>query len=230
MGMNCCYTNTTVLYADDEQSARSHYAEFLGLLFRDVYEARDGEEAWRYYQAYKPDIVLLDIEMPKMNGLEVAKKIRRHDSKTRIIIATAHVDEQRLLLAVELGLTRFLPKPFGRREIKEALHKAVLELDQTDRTELGSGYIWSRSEQQLFHERRPVRLTKQESALLNLLVSKPGYTFSAYMIELYVWPGLLEEEDSSSRLKALIKRLRKKLPGLDIENVYGEGYRLNRRQ
>jgi two-component system response regulator VanR len=230
MGMNCCYANTTVLYADDETVARSHYAEFLADLFRDVYEACDGEEAWRYYQTYKPDIVLLDIEMPKMNGLEVAKKIRRHDSKTRIIIATAYVDEQRLLLAVELGLTRYLPKPFGRRELKEALHKAVLELDLKDRVDLGNGYTWSRSVQQLFNERRPLKLTKQENALLNLLGSNPGYIFSGNSIELHIWPDLPEEVDSSPRLKALIKRLRKKFPGLDIQNIYGEGYRLNRRK
>lgn len=227
--MNYCYTNTSVLYADDEDMARSHYAGLLGLLFRNVYEARDGEEAWRYYQTYKPDIILLDIEMPKMNGLEVAEKIRRHDSQTRIIIATAYIDEKRLLLAVELGLTRLLPKPFGRQELKEALHKAVLELDHQDRTDLGNDYIWSRCEQQLYHRREPVKLTKHENALLNLLSSKPGYTFSAQSIELHIWPDLLDEEDSTSRLKALIKRIRKKLPELSIDNVYGEGYRLSSR-
>lgn len=224
--MNYCYANVSILYADDATTARSHYAEFLGHLFHDVYEACDGEEAWRLYEKHRPDIVLLDVEMPKMNGLQLAQKIRQTDRLTRIIIATAYVNEERLLQAVELGLTRFLPKPFGRRSFKETLEKAVLELDDRHFVDLGGSFQWNSSKYELVYRNRPVKLTSSESALLTLLSSKPGRLFPNYTIELHLWPiGI--DEDTGPRLKALIKRIRKKLPECCIENVYGEGYKLN---
>lgn len=224
--MNCCYVNVTILYADDGTAARSYYAAFLGHLFRTVYEARDGEEAWQLYQKHRPDIMLLDVEMPKLNGLELAERIRQDDSQTRIIIATAYINEQRLLQAVELGLTRFLPKPFGRRSFRETLEKAVLELDDKHFINLGGSYQWNSSKYELFYEGEPVKLTSRENALLTLLSSKPGRVFQNYTIEQHLWP-LDFDEDNGPRLKALIKRIRKKLPEGCIENVYGEGYRIN---
>ncbi|MCJ7765972.1 MAG: response regulator transcription factor [Thiovulaceae bacterium] len=225
--MNFCYANVSILYADDATTARKHYSEFLGHLFHVVYEAHDGEEALTLYEKHRPDIVLLDVEMPKMNGLEVAEKIRQKETTTRIIIATAHISEQRLLQAVELGLTRFLPKPFGRQALKEALAKAILELDHKYHLDLGDGYHWNSSKQELLHRKVPVKLTSREYALMTLLSSKTGQVLPFHTIELYLWPLDDDVEDTAPRLKALIKRIRKKLPKDCIENIYGEGYKLN---
>ncbi len=224
--MNYCYANVSILFADDMTSSRNHYAEYLGHLFHDVYEASDGEEVWKLYKEHRPDILLLDVEMPKMNGLDVAAKIRAVDKQTRIIIATAYVNEGRLLQAVELGLTRFLPKPFGRKILQETLEKAVLELDDRHYLDLGSGYRWNSSMHELHCDEALVRLTTSERALLSLFFSKPGQIFSNYTIELHLWP-LDNDDDTAPRLKALIKRIRKKLPEGCIENAYGEGYRLH---
>ncbi len=224
--MRCLYENVTILYADDATAARSYYAEFLGHLFCTVYEACDGEEAWQLYQKYRPDILLLDVEMPEINGLELAERIREDDKRTRIIIATAYINEKRLLQAVELGLTRFLPKPFGRRSFRETLEKAVLELDGKHFVELGGSFRWNSSKRELLQGEEPVKLTANEKALLTLLGSKPDTLFSTYMIEEHLWP-FGTDDDSASRLKALIKRIRKKLPEGCITNVYGEGYRIN---
>lgn len=224
--MNYCYANVSILYADDATTARSHYAGFLGHLFRDVYEACDGEEAWALYEKHRPDIILLDVEMPKINGLQLAEKIRERDKQTRIIIATAYVNEERLLQAVELGLTRFLVKPFGRQAFKETLEKAVLELDDRHFVDLGESYKWNSSKRELFYRDEQVKLTSSEKALLSLLGSKPGRVFSSYTIELHLWP-LGADDDTAPRIKALVKRIRKKLPEGCIENIYGEGYRIN---
>jgi len=224
--MNFCYANTSILFADDAASAQQHYSEYLGQLFRNVYMAADGEEAWELYKSKQPDIVLLDIEMPMADGLTLARKIRERDRKTRIIIATAHADEKRLLQAVELGLTRFLPKPFGRQALKNALAKAVGELDLTPDIKLGHGFRWDCRQQKLFREDEEVRLTGRETALFTLLTSSPGTVFSFYTIEMDLWPGAHDETDIAPRLKTLVKRLRKKLPEGCIENIYGEGYRV----
>ena len=224
--MNYCYANISILFADDDETAKNHYAEYLGQLFHNVYAASDGEQAWKQYQIYRPDIILLDIEMPKINGLALAKKIRKEDKRARIIIATAHVDEHRLLQAVELNLTRFLPKPFGRQALKEALSKAVHELDTSPRIKLGAGYEWEIGTLKLYLHENELRLTGSEQALMTLLAEQPNHVVSPYMIEVHLWPNEDDSADNAARLKTLVKRLRKKLPEGAIENIYGEGYRL----
>lgn len=223
------FHSLSILYADDTETARRNYSEYLGLLFRDVYEASDGKSAWELYKQHRPDIVLLDIEMPDLSGLELAKKIRAKDKKTRIIIASAYGDKSRLIEAVELGLSRFLPKPFGRKSLQEALDKAVAELYESNRVDLGEGLFWDMGQQKLLNGVQPVKLTPSEQKLLGLLASKPGQVFSFIDIELHLWPMETDDSDGGDRLKTLIRRLRKKLPEGCIENIYGQGYRLNRR-
>lgn len=225
--MNFCYNNISILFADDARSAQKHYSEYLGELFQTVYMADNGTTAWELYQTHRPDIVLLDIEMPTIDGLSLAGKIRKNDRHTRIIIASAHGDETRLLEAVELGLTRFLPKPFGRRDLTEALAKAVSEIDCALQVFLGQGFRWDTAKEILFFKNEPIRLTSREQSLLSLLASRPGQTFSPESIEMELWPETHIETDIVSRLKTLVKRLRQKLPSGCIENIYGEGYRLN---
>ena len=159
-------------------------------------------------------------------SISLARKIRAHNSRTRIIIASGHGNEQRLLQAVELGLTRFLPKPFGRRELKEALSKAVEELDVSPRLALSHTYRWDRQVRKLYRHEEEIKLTAKERELLTLLSSNPKQTFSPYTIETRLWPDAPHDTDLTARLKTLMKRLRKKLPPECIENSYGEGYRL----
>jgi len=224
--MNYCYANISILFADDDTSAQQNYFEYLKQLFHKVYMADNGETALESYEKHAPDIVLLDIEMPQLDGLSLARKIRENDRRTRIIIASGHGNEKRLLEAVELGLTRFLPKPFGRRALKDALAKAVSELDTVPHLSLGNGFRWDVPGRKLYSDKEEIKLTGREQALLTLLSSKPGYTFSLYTIEMHLWPDSNLESGITSRLKTLVKRLRQKLPPGCIENIYGEGYRL----
>lgn len=224
--MNFYYTNITILFADDAALAHKNYTEYLGRLFRNVYEADNGETAWELYKTHRPDIVLLDIEMPKLDGLTLARRIRQQDRLTRIIIATGFGNEARLLQSVELGLTRFLPKPFGRQVLKDALAKAVSELDIHSSILLGSDYTWDKDECTLYRGNEEIRLTARETSLMTLLASHPGQTVSLYDIEMCLWPEADCETDMTSRRKTLLKRLRKKLPEGCIQSIYGEGYRL----
>jgi YesN/AraC family two-component response regulator len=82
--------NLTILYAEDEIETRKNYGNYLKRNFKEVYIAQNGEEALDYYEKFEPNIMLLDINMPFINGLALTKKIRENDKKTRIIILTAH--------------------------------------------------------------------------------------------------------------------------------------------
>ena len=87
--------------------------------------ASTGLEALEIYKKHKPNILLLDINMPGLNGLELTKQIREQDKLTRIIILTAHLEQDKLLFAAELNLTKYLPKPISRLQLKEALNEAT---------------------------------------------------------------------------------------------------------
>jgi DNA-binding response OmpR family regulator len=219
-----------ILYAEDEEATRINYTRYLERLFEKVYAVPDGQAALEAYHAHHPDILLLDINMPHHSGLEVAKRIRKQDKTTRILILTAHLERDKLLFATELGLTKYLPKPIQRGELKSALVAAVAQLEEMQGAEaevwLGEGYLWHPSTRQLHHHTEQIKLTRYEILLLELLLSKEGQIFSADEIALHLWNDDVEAVAQPRKIKDIIKRIRKKLPEGVIENVYGVGFRL----
>lgn len=220
----------TILYAEDEIETRKNYSNYLKRYFKEVYVAQNGEQALEFYKEHKPNIMLLDINMPFINGLELTKKIREQDKKTRIIILTAHLEQDKLLFAAELNLTKYLPKPISRIKLKEALNEAVnqyKELNQDSSiVELREGFSFNRDFKKLIHENIEIKLTKHESLFLELMTSKKDRVFTSDEIYNYLWDEVETCESSATKLKDLIKRLRKKLPKDSIENIYGAGYKL----
>jgi len=221
----------TILYAEDEEQTRLNYTNYLNRFFKEVYSVSNGEDALKQYEKNKPDILLLDINMPKINGLEVAKKIRTKDKKTRIIILTAHLEQDKLLFAAELNLTKYLPKPISRSELKNALNEAVSQLQEfkqdLDLVHLEEGFVWNKKSKKLKSSDVDVKLTKYEMLLLELLASQQNRIFNLDEISLHLWSDVEDLETNTTKLKDIIKRIRKKLPKTAIENIYGAGYKLN---
>jgi YesN/AraC family two-component response regulator len=118
----------TVLYADDELVLRESMSIILGEEVKELFLAKDGKEAYEIYKEKNPDILLLDINMPYMKGIELVQKIRENDCRVRIIMITACSDIENLLTATELKLTKYVVKPFFSHELFEALNLAVTEL------------------------------------------------------------------------------------------------------
>jgi len=224
--------NLTILYAEDEIETRKNYGNYLKRNFKEVYIAQNGEKALEYYEEFKPNIMLLDINMPFINGLELTKKIRQNDKKTRIIILTAHLEQDKLLFAAELNLTKYLPKPISRIKLKEALNEAVIQYkeinDESSNFFLKDGYVFNRDSKKLIFNDEEIKLTKHETLFLELLTSKKDRVFSSDEIYDYLWNQFEDCETSATKLKDLIKRLRKKIPKDSIENIYGAGYKLNK--
>lgn len=220
----------TILYAEDEIETRNNYSNYLKRYFKEVYVAQNGEQALEYYKEFKPNIMLLDINMPFINGLELTKKIRENDKKTRIIILTAHLEQDKLLFAAELNLTKYLPKPISRIKLKEALTEAVNQYKELNLENLvfnlNDGYSFNRDSKKLIFENSEIKLTKYESQFLELMTSKKDRVFTSDEIYNYLWDEVESCESSATKLKDLIKRLRKKLPKDSIENIYGAGYKL----
>jgi len=213
----------TILYAEDDRDLQGNVASYLGLIFSRVVLADDGAKAWEVFQSEPIDVVLSDLDMPQMNGIELIKRIREIDEKTPVVVMTAHTTPEYTLEAIELGLARYLVKPFVGEELLGALEK-IYANERPARRELGSGTVYDYDEKAILFEGEIIGLTVKECALLELFIAHKGHLISNEMIENSVWNG---EFVSDTALRALIKNLRKKLPINCISNVVGQGYKLD---
>ena len=221
--------NYTILFVEDEEEIRKNYVHFLANYFLHIYEASDGEKAYEIYKNKKPDILIIDINIPKLNGLDLLKKIREKDHSAKAIVLTAHSDVEYLLKATELKLTKYLVKPISRGELKEALHVAVEELENYDIKAnkfliLKENYKWNCFSCQLTCGYTDVILTKKEQKVLEILFQNRGKLLTYDFIITEVWDE--SESLKLDSLKTIIKQLRAKLPKNSIENIFGQGYQI----
>lgn len=221
--------NYMVIYAEDETIIRLNVTQMLEEYFKKVIAVSDGEEAFRLYQAKKADALLLDISMPKMNGIEVAQKIREVDENIPIILLTALSDRATLLEAIELKLVKYLVKPLSQEEFEKAMESFSIALKKSDLNHfrLSSDYIWYCKSRELFCNQKAVPLTPRETSLLELTIHHYNEVVSYETIMAYVWADEFEREISIDSVKRLVSTLRKKIPHNSFKNVYGKGYLLN---
>jgi len=217
--------NYTLLYVEDDAPIRQQAIEYLAHQYTHLLEASNGYEALELYRKNRPDIIIADIEMPELNGLEMAQAIRCNDKKTPIIIATAYTDTHYLLEAVELQLVKYIIKPITALKLQEALELAheFLEDRHESIVKLSSTAYYDLLNKTLMHQDSIVKLTHNELLLLDLLCQNPQRIVTYEEIESAIWSY---EGMSMDALRSLMRSLRKKLQGDCIENLSGVGYRI----
>ena len=215
----------TILYVEDEPLIRKNAVEYLSRYCHKIYEAQDGLEGLEIYKAYNPDLIISDIYMPKLNGLDFAEKIRQIDKVTPIIITTAHTQTQYLLKAVELQLIKYIVKPITSDKLNEALSMAcqVLEDDSQHIIRLNANTLYDVLNKTLLINSLIIKLTNNEHLLFHLLSTNHQRAITYKEIENLIWAY---EGMSMDALRSLMRGLRKKLQGDFIENISGVGYRL----
>ncbi|MCD6174106.1 MAG: response regulator transcription factor [Sulfurimonas sp.] len=218
----------SILFVEDEKEIRDNYIKYLKRHFLNVYEAVDGEDGYQIYKNKKPDIMIVDINLPKLNGLDLVKRIRENDQNTKVIMLTAYSNTNYLLEAIELKLVKYLIKPISRDELREALDLAVLEFSKFDIKSkkvlnLEDGFVWNYVSEEMLHNDMEVLFTNKEKQILKLLLLNPNIVFSYDEIIAEVWENL--EDDKLDPLKTMIKNIRKKLPKDTIKNIFGVGYK-----
>lgn len=223
----------SILYAEDDPVVRENYSLILRSFFEIIHTAADGEEALRTYRRRCPDAILLDINMPRLDGLALAKIIRQEDPMIPIVILTAHSEKERLLDAIPLGLRRYLLKPVKDKEFRKSMLEILNLLDHRRLIALREkGFSWDCKAQELLCRGERIKLSKKERRLLCILSESPGSFIEKERLIVEIWKEENVDASHSGKLAQLIYRLHGKISeryGREvtlIENSYSLGYRL----
>lgn len=219
--------NLNILYVEDEESIIEKYSYFLEESCKELFIARDGEEAYQIYKDNKIHLIIMDLLIPKLSGIQLAKKIREEDDVVPMIALTAHSDREILLDIVELNFSSYLIKPILRSDLMGALEKISEKVDGGRTLPLPCDCSWDSKSKTLFCNDESIFLTRRESKLFELLVEKAGSPCSDDEIFFYVWGDQFEKIVTNSSIRTLVKNLRKKIPTELIKNQYGVGYKIN---
>jgi DNA-binding response OmpR family regulator len=218
-----------LLIVDDEHENRVALTDLLGAEF-DVHTANDGVEALDKVGDLHPDLILLDIKMPRMDGFQTCLKLRQSEDTRAIpiIFLTSKSEPESETFGLELGADDFVVKPFNGEVLKARVRK---RLGTPARDPLGEfteledcRIFWERQEAARGEER--IALTSKEIGLLRLFVENKGRLMTRNMILEKVWSDTYITDRT---IDSHVKELRKKLPPLAtlLKTVYGSGYRLD---
>ncbi len=223
-------TTKTILVVDDKANIRALLRDYLTEENFRVIVAENGQQALYTARQEKPDLILLDIMMPKMDGYEFLRAYRKEQSAP-VILLTARLDEMDKVLGLELGADDYITKPFGMRElvarIRAVLRRAGHDLSAEEILRAGEIYL-NKANHEVRVNERAVNLTPSEFDLLAVLMASPGRVFSRL--------DLLEKlqgttfEGVARTIDVHIRNLRLKIEADPahpsyIETVFGVGYR-----
>lgn len=226
-----------ILYVEDDILSQQEGESLFKDLFNSVDVASDGKEGFEKYIEYIEnngkyyDLVITDINMPKMNGIELCKNIFQTNSEQKVLVISAHEESAYLIDLINIGVTGFIHKPFEKKKILEILYETCIKIEDMvkhrEEIILNNDFIWHSNSRLLTHEKDVIGLCASETALLDLLISNRNLTFSIDEIFNAVYEDNYDKDLSIDSVKSLLKRVRKKVPNNLIKNVYGEGYRIN---
>jgi DNA-binding response OmpR family regulator len=229
--------SSTILLVDDEDSVQKLLAYPLEREGFRVLQARDGEEALERFAAEEVDLVVLDLMLPKLDGLEVCKRLRA-ESQVPIIMLTARDDELDKVVGLELGADDYITKPFSIREfrsrVRALLRRAAVTRPAAEGGEVISAYglVLDVARRSVEVDGTQVGLTYVEFELLRTLASYPGRVYSRRMLLESLWGAADYREPRT--IDVHVRHLREKLerdPAAPefILTVRGVGYRFRDR-
>lgn len=152
--------NRTLLYVEDSEKMREQASTLFRKFFTNTVVAKDGAEGLELFKQHRSDIVITDISMPFLNGLEMAKEIKAINPETKIIITSAYDDKEKLLQAIEIGVFKYLKKPITIQTLTDALVDCVTSISVEDKEEDFEAYV-----QKIFHSQNSLLLFYKKGEL-----------------------------------------------------------------
>ena len=220
-----------LLLIEDDASMQTALQRALSRRGMDVFACTDGRLALAQWTATQPDVGVLDLSLPGLDGLQVLEQARRQGLSTPVLILTARGTVGDRIMGLNLGADDYLPKPFdldelearvralGRRQVKKSA-----EYDSS--AFLAGGLRYEKESGAIYHQGLVLELTPRELALLQALIVKPGHAVSKERLFELVFPG--EAEVQYEAVEVVVYRLRKKLAGTGVTlmTLRGLGYLL----
>ncbi|MFW0712699.1 response regulator transcription factor [Aliarcobacter butzleri] len=208
-----------VLIVEDEIKLANLIKASIKELFFKVNIAKDGIEGLKKFQSFKPDIIISDITMPNLDGLEMCQKIRE-ESNIPIVILSAYSQKEKLLKAIDLGINKYFIKPFDIEEFLEYLKNLSKNIKKIKTYKLKDNFVFDNNSVCLYKDEILINLTKREREFLNILIKNKNSLVKKEDIKTLLW----NEDVSDERLRTFIKRLRLKTSKYLVENVSSQGY------
>jgi DNA-binding response OmpR family regulator len=216
--------NLVVMFVEDENDIREALSSAIEDEFAKLISARDGDDGLKKFKKHKPDIVVTDISMPIMDGLEMTRAIKQISKETPVIILSAFSEKERLIKAIDVGVDKYLVKPIDPDELMQTLQQVAKErFAAGDIVELGNGYQFDKGKHVLIYGEEVISLTKKELLFISLLVKYLGTYVLHEDIKRSVWAN---KNVSDAAIRTFIKRIREKTNKNFIKNVPGLGYKI----
>ncbi len=219
-----------VLLAEDELALGSIVKESLESRGFEVILCGDGQAAWESYLKDKPDVLVLDVMMPKKDGFTLAAEIRKTDNLSPILFLTSKGQSEDVVKGFSMGATDYIRKPFSMEElivrIKAHLDRQGGQAQPSDWLPLGT-YSFHPKRQLLKLGVQEIKLTSRESLLLELLLSRKNEIAERSLILNQIWGT--DDFFTARSMDVFITKLRKKLkedPAVQILNIRGYGFKL----
>nr|HEF3080157.1 response regulator transcription factor [Campylobacter jejuni] len=213
-----------ILVVEDEVKARESMINILSERFSKVIGAQNGDEGLKKFKKFKPDLVITDIAMPIMDGLDMAREIKEISDDVPVVLS-AYSEKERLLRSIDIGIDKYLIKPVDIEELFKVLDYLIGEkIEANMLVKISEEYQFNKTKRTLIYSGGEIVLTKKELAFISLLLKQPGALVLHEDIKKNVWIG---EHVSDTAVRTFIKRVRDKVGEDFIKNVPSLGYKIN---
>lgn len=216
--------NLKLLIVEDETKLSKLLKEAMSDYFETIILANNGEEGIKKFKINKPDIIITDIMMPKMDGLEMTTEVKKIDEDIPIVILSAFSDTAKLLKAIDLGISKYFIKPFDPDDLVEYLSTLAQKINKKKSIVLKEGFVFNNTKNSLYKDNVLVSLTKREKEFFYILIKRHNCVVLIDEIKTLLWGELVSDE----RLRTFIKRIRIKTSKDLIENASGQGYLISK--
>jgi len=215
-----------ILLLEDEYSLRISIEEFLTDIGYEVDGFSDGEEAFHGVYDKKYDLLLLDINVPTINGLEMLQKLRQDGQSVPAIFLTSMTDIDALKEAYKRGCCDYMRKPFDLEELELRIEQALAKYsgDESSLVQIGCDLVYDMKKSRLTQDDEEIVLRKTEKDLLEVLIKNKNSIVSTQMFQDEVWGEYVEP----ATIRVQLNNLKKKLPQEIIQNRRGLGYIIER--
>jgi len=223
--------NLTLLVAEDHDELRINTENILQNFFQSVDAVSNGEEALALYSEKKYDIILTDIRMPKIDGINLVEAIYEQNPQQRIIVLSAHDESKYLIPLLNLGVEHYIKKPLDYQELIQVFYHVAKKINSVEnpmqthkKIMLDSNSYYDIEKKILSINEEVNYLTKYEIIFLDTLAQKLSKIYSND--EIVANYEIVGESIDAQNIRKLVSKLRKKMPKNTIESIYGVGYRL----